>query len=264
VPQPHKVFRFGDFALDCAQRRLLRGALDIYLPPKTFELLVYLIQNGGRVIEKEELLDTVWSGVNVTENTLAQRIREVREALQDDGSSARLIKTIPRVGYQFVGHVEEEDHSPRESLDVAPKPRVTRAMWPYVVGVGALSVAGMVGAFALSRVNAPIALANQLTERLSSRSSSEAAWGEPGGHRPEIRFSSTTPEESGRSRRWEVRHAKSSSAEGIRACRLMARPSYTRVSGYPMGTEASGSRSSMERACAESSINRITSLPHLP
>ena len=162
MSHPHKVFRFGDCALDCAQRRLLRGALDIYLPPKTFELLVYLIQNRGRVIEKEELLDTIWSGVNVTENTLAQRIREVREALQDDGSTARLIKTIPRVGYQFVGHVEEEDHSPRERLDVAPKPRVTRAMWPYVVGVGALSVAGMVVAFALSRVDAPIVLANQL------------------------------------------------------------------------------------------------------
>jgi DNA-binding winged helix-turn-helix (wHTH) protein len=97
-----RIFRFGDLVLDCAKRRLLRANQDIYLPPKTFELLLYLIENQGRVVPKRELLDAVWPEVNVVENTLAQRIREIREALGDGNDGVALIKTIPRVGYQRV------------------------------------------------------------------------------------------------------------------------------------------------------------------
>jgi Tol biopolymer transport system component/DNA-binding winged helix-turn-helix (wHTH) protein len=106
LDQP-RIFRFGDLVLDCVQRRLLRANQDIYLPPKTFELLIYLIENRGRVIPKAELLDAVWPNVNVVENTLAQRIREIREALGEAGDSVGLIKTIPRVGYQFTGRLDE-------------------------------------------------------------------------------------------------------------------------------------------------------------
>src|SRR5687767_15614255 len=80
-------FRFGDFVLDAAQHRLLRSGEDVYLPPKTFELLLHLAQNRGRVLTKDELLEAVWPEVNVVENTLAQRIREIREALGDAARS---------------------------------------------------------------------------------------------------------------------------------------------------------------------------------
>ena len=53
------MFRFGEFALDCAQRRLLRSGQDVYLPPKTFELLHHLLRNRGRVLTKDELLEAV-------------------------------------------------------------------------------------------------------------------------------------------------------------------------------------------------------------
>ena len=99
------VFRFGDFVLDATQRRLLRSGEDVYLPPKTFDLLLHLLQNSGRVLSKDELLEAIWPGVNVVENTLAQRIREIREAL---GDGARFIKTVPRVGYQFIGELDDE------------------------------------------------------------------------------------------------------------------------------------------------------------
>jgi Tol biopolymer transport system component/DNA-binding winged helix-turn-helix (wHTH) protein len=159
VLQPLKVFRFGDFDLDCAQRRLLHGAQDLYLPPKTFELLLYLIQNRGRVVEKEELLDTIWPGVNVTENTLAQRIREVREALDTDG--ANLIRTIPRVGYQFVGEVEEEARLSRDGLDGSTASRGARKLlWPYLARFGVLSAVGVAVTLTLSRVNSPVMLAD--------------------------------------------------------------------------------------------------------
>ena len=102
------VFRFGDFVLDGTQRRLLRSGEDVYLPPKTFELLLHLLQNRGRVLSKDELLEAVWPDVNVVQNTLAQRIREIREALGDGAHGARFIKTVPRVGYQFIAELDDE------------------------------------------------------------------------------------------------------------------------------------------------------------
>jgi DNA-binding winged helix-turn-helix (wHTH) protein/TolB-like protein/cytochrome c-type biogenesis protein CcmH/NrfG len=101
------VFRFGDFVLDGSQRRLLRSGEDVYLPPKTFELLLHLLQNRGRVLTKDELLEAVWPDVNVVENTLAQRIREIREALGDGAHGGRFIKTVPRVGYQFIADLDD-------------------------------------------------------------------------------------------------------------------------------------------------------------
>ena len=102
------IFRFGEFTLDGAQRRLLRAGQDLYLPPKTFELLLYLLRNRARVISKDELLGAVWPDVNVVENTLAQRIREIREALGDGAQGARFLKTVPRVGYQFIAALDDE------------------------------------------------------------------------------------------------------------------------------------------------------------
>ena len=109
------VFRFGDFVLDGSQRRLLRSGEDVYLPPKTFELLLHLLQNRGRVLTKDELLEAVWPDVNVVENTLAQRIREIREALGDGAHGGRFIKTVPRVGYQFIAELDD-------TAGVAPPP----------------------------------------------------------------------------------------------------------------------------------------------
>ena len=117
------VFRFGDFVLDGSQRRLLRSGEDVYLPPKTFELLLHLLQNRGRVLTKDELLEAVWPDVNVVENTLAQRIREIREALGDGTHGARFIKTVPRVGYQFIAELDDEPAGV-----AAPPPRPSRAL----------------------------------------------------------------------------------------------------------------------------------------
>ena len=112
------VFRFGEFVLDGSQRRLLRSGEDVYLPPKTFELLLHLLQNRGQVLTKDELLEAVWPEVNVVENTLAQRIREIREALGDAAQGGRFIKTVPKVGYQFIAELEDE----RAVFEASPLP----------------------------------------------------------------------------------------------------------------------------------------------
>src|SRR5215216_502492 len=150
-----RVFRFGEFALDSAQRRLLRSGQDVYLPPKTFELLLYLLRNRGRVIPKDELLEALWPDVNVVENTLAQRIREIREALGEDAHSARYIKTVPRVGYQFIAALDDETRNATASplIDASPK---------KAIGVGYLILFG-------ASLLALVALLTTTSQRWTSR-----------------------------------------------------------------------------------------------
>ena len=158
------VFRFGDFVLDGSQRRLLRSGEDVYLPPKTFELLLHLLRNRGRVLTKEELLEAVWPDVNVVENTLAQRIREIREALDDGTRRGRFVKTIPKVGYQFIGELNEEPpvvmapsgFAILEAAGTVPiaarrdveanVPRYGRQQLPLPVAIACIALIGLIGA----------------------------------------------------------------------------------------------------------------------
>src|SRR6266542_3207006 len=107
VPAGKRIYRFADFTLDTSEHRLLRGSREIYLPPKTFETLLYLVDRHGHLVKKNELLDTLWADAFVTENALTRCIKEVREALEDDAHQPRYIKTIHRVGYKFIADVEE-------------------------------------------------------------------------------------------------------------------------------------------------------------
>ena len=102
-----RIYRFSDFTLDADEHRLLRGSEEIYLPPRTFETLLYLVERHGHLIKKNELLDTLWADAFVTENALTRCVKEVREALQDDAHQPRYIRTFPRVGYKFIAEVEE-------------------------------------------------------------------------------------------------------------------------------------------------------------
>ncbi len=100
-------YEFGPFALDPASRRLSRGTADVPLTPKAFEILALLVRERRRALTKQELFDAVWPDTAVIENTLTQRIKEIREALGDRAQEPAYIRTIPRVGFQFVADVVE-------------------------------------------------------------------------------------------------------------------------------------------------------------
>jgi Tol biopolymer transport system component/DNA-binding winged helix-turn-helix (wHTH) protein len=137
------IFRFGEFTLDGVQRRLLRAGQDVYLPPKTFELLLYLLRNRGRVITKDELLEAVWPDVNVVENTLAQRIREIRETLGDGAQGGQFVKTVPRVGYQFIARLDDEPQAATTAPLIsasAKKPGGVRTGHLVLFGAGLLTL----------------------------------------------------------------------------------------------------------------------------
>jgi DNA-binding winged helix-turn-helix (wHTH) protein/Tfp pilus assembly protein PilF len=99
------TFTFGPFEADRAAYGVTRGRTRLDLTPKLLDLLFYFLDRPGRLITKEELLDGVWPGANVTDNAMAQAISDLREALDDDAGSPTFIRTIARRGYRFIADV---------------------------------------------------------------------------------------------------------------------------------------------------------------
>jgi TolB-like protein len=100
-------FVFGDCVLDPDRRELSRGSEVIAIGPQVFDLLLYLIENRERVVSRDSLLDAVWNGRIVSESTLASHINAARKAIGDSGQEQRLIRTVARKGFRFVGEVKE-------------------------------------------------------------------------------------------------------------------------------------------------------------
>jgi TolB-like protein len=98
---------------------LRRDGVALPLRPKSFDLLVYLARNPGRLIPKAELIDHVWHDIAVTENSLVQCIKDIRQALQDDAQTD--VQTVSKRGYLFAPSVVEiEDGEIDPSAVVLP------------------------------------------------------------------------------------------------------------------------------------------------
>jgi DNA-binding winged helix-turn-helix (wHTH) protein/pimeloyl-ACP methyl ester carboxylesterase len=106
------VFRFGPFQLEVTERRLLRSGDVIPLRGKVFDTLAILVENHGRLIRKDELMQRLWPDSVVEENNLDHNISKLRRALQDGNSDQKFIETVPRQGYRFVGEVHESSSGP--------------------------------------------------------------------------------------------------------------------------------------------------------
>lgn len=101
----NRLYEFGPFRLDPEERRLLRGDQPVALTPKCFDLLVVLVENGGHLLGKEELLERLWSGQFVEEVNLSFNISSLRKALGEGQNGQRYIETIPKRGYRFVADI---------------------------------------------------------------------------------------------------------------------------------------------------------------
>ena len=101
-------FLFGDYVLDTDRRELTRASQLIAIAPQVFDTLAHLVQNREKVISKHDLLEAVWHGRIVSKSTLATHINAVRKAIGDSGEEQRLIRTVARKGFRFVGVVTEK------------------------------------------------------------------------------------------------------------------------------------------------------------
>ncbi|PYP86170.1 MAG: hypothetical protein DMG65_19290 [Candidatus Angelobacter sp. Gp1-AA117] len=128
------LFRFGLFALDPIHRHVSYEERPLQLPPKVFEVLLFLVRHSERIVAKEELREAVWPGVNVGEANLTQTVFLLRHKLQAC-SSDHYIATIPHRGYQFVMDVRREelsrvhDDSVREDARCPIDSRFTRSIY---------------------------------------------------------------------------------------------------------------------------------------
>jgi len=96
-------FNFGNYSLDRANELLWKGSERIALRPKTFALLKYLTERPGRLVTKQELLNTLWENLNIGEEALKHCVKEIRTALDDSAQSPQFIETVFRRGYRFIG-----------------------------------------------------------------------------------------------------------------------------------------------------------------
>ncbi len=99
--------QFESFRLDTSNECLWRSGAQIALPPKPFAILRYLVENPGRLITHDELLDALWPETYVQPQVLRTYMLELRKVLGDDAGAPRFIQTIPKRGYSFVASVVE-------------------------------------------------------------------------------------------------------------------------------------------------------------
>jgi len=106
------IYEFDEFRLDAAKRLLSRGGETIALMPKAFDTLLYLVENGGRVVEKDELMAEIWTDAIVEENNLSQNISILRRVLGEKKNEHRFIVTVPSRGFKFVAEVRPLSQTP--------------------------------------------------------------------------------------------------------------------------------------------------------
>jgi predicted ATPase/DNA-binding winged helix-turn-helix (wHTH) protein len=118
------TYRFAEFVLEPERASLLRGGEEIKLRPKVFDALRYLIEQRGRLVPKEELIQTLWPESFVTDDSLVQCMVELRRALDD--RSQEILKTVPRRGYIFTASVTTQSDVTAETSKATTLPQIAR------------------------------------------------------------------------------------------------------------------------------------------
>jgi Tol biopolymer transport system component/DNA-binding winged helix-turn-helix (wHTH) protein len=102
-------YRFDDVVVDPSGFRVIRAGKPVDLEPKALSVLILLIENRGRLVDKRELIHAVWGDSFVTDNVLSRAIAQLRKGLADGAKEARYIETVPTRGYRFVAEVSVDD-----------------------------------------------------------------------------------------------------------------------------------------------------------
>lgn len=129
----HRVYAFGGFRLDSANRLLFAGEQAITLTPKAFDTLLALVESGGSVVSKEELMRRVWADQVVEENNLAQQIHVLRKSLGEGSAGAKYIETIPKRGYRFVAQVEALEEPAKAAADDGPISKLSNPLPGHIL-----------------------------------------------------------------------------------------------------------------------------------
>ena len=137
-------YRFKSYRLDVAERRLLHHNSAVALTPKAFDVLALLVEHSGHLVEKDELMNTVWADSFVEEQNIARIVHSLRRALGEDENGNKFIETVAKKGYRFVAKVTETDAEAERSeahkiVERPPHPKVDASPRFLLFGVGFLA-----------------------------------------------------------------------------------------------------------------------------
>src|SRR5688500_4367847 len=140
----NEFYEFGDFRLDISEKVLLHEGKPVSLTPKVFETLRILVENAGRLLEKDELMKRIWQDRFVEESNLTFNIKMLRKALGDNAAKPRFIETVQRRGYRFVAKVKEiKESSPAANEQLRS---VSPSQKPYfLTAIGIISLISIFG-----------------------------------------------------------------------------------------------------------------------
>ncbi len=120
------VIRFGEFSLDTQRFELRCGKEAVAIEPQVFTLIAHLARNADRVVGRDELIDVVWKGRIVSDETVSSRINAARRALGDNGRDQAVIRTIPRRGFRFVAALANDQVAEPDSETAEPSNSETK------------------------------------------------------------------------------------------------------------------------------------------
>src|SRR6202453_1972044 len=103
------VFKFADVEVREREFLLIKAGERIAVEPKAFRVLLFLLQNPGRLITKDEIVSSVWNASAVSDNSLTRSIAQLRRVLGDDSREPLYILTVPTVGYRFLCDVSSAE-----------------------------------------------------------------------------------------------------------------------------------------------------------
>ena len=139
------MYRFDDFLADPESWRLSRGGHEIHLEPVVLKLLIYLIANRGRLVSRQELMDTVWGDTVISESALTKAVARLRKALDDHSDDPLYLETVRSQGYRFVAKVEEIEHpeSPDSPSRTTHARTVNRSLFAGAAAIVTLIILGL-------------------------------------------------------------------------------------------------------------------------
>jgi DNA-binding winged helix-turn-helix (wHTH) protein len=126
------AYQFDRFVLDLRRGVLLADGVECPLRSKSFAFLRFLVENAGRLVDRDEIMNAVWPGVFVTDDSIAQCVRDIRRALGD--SEQRLLRTMTRRGYLLTAEVTQGSRRPLS----ADPPTTAASLHPAAFGALAL------------------------------------------------------------------------------------------------------------------------------
>src|SRR5690348_3011694 len=132
------AYRFGDFTLTASTRELKRGDTPVAISPRAFDCLAYLIERRDRAVGKDEWVAAIWERVDVSDTQLGQTVLRARRAVNDDGQTQHVIRTVSRFGYRWVADVaivENGAHAPPVGAAPVENEHHAQGAQPYAAAV---------------------------------------------------------------------------------------------------------------------------------